>query len=378
MKGWIRRFYEESLPDMVVPGKVFTLYGPRRSGKTSLVKSYLDNRGGRIYSGTGDDLPLQELFSAQSVQRMRGAFSGYDLIFIDEAQRIPEIGMGLKIIVDNIPELSVIATGSSSFELSNRLGEPLTGRQKTALLYPVSVMELMRLQGGMEVIETLEEMLVFGSYPEVLTAGSSDAKRDYLATLRDTYLYRDILVLENLRNSDKLMDLLRLVAFQIGRDVSLSELGLNLGLSVQTVEKYLDLLEKSFVLKRVRGFSRNLRKEITKSSRYYFLDNGVRNAVISNFNPLKMRNDVGMLWENFLFAERMKTRMYRGIQADQWFWRTYDKKEIDLIEEREGKLFGYEFKWGGKHPNAPKGWLETYPEAEFLVVNRDNFLQFLE
>lgn len=377
MISWIRRYYEEIMPDMISPGKVFTLYGPRRSGKTSLVQRFLNRRGGRIFSGTGDDLPLRDLFSSQSVQKMKSAFSGYDLIFIDEAQRIPDIGLGLKIIVDHLPELSVIATGSSSFELSNRLGEPLTGRQRIGLLYPVSVMELNRESGGANVLQSLEELLLFGSYPEVLTARSIDEKKEYLSTLRDAYMYRDILVLENLRNSDKLMDLLRLVAFQIGKDVSLSELGRGLGLAVQTVEKYLELLEKSFVLKRVRAFSRNLRKEITKSSRFYFLDNGVRNAVINNFNDLRMRDDAGMLWENFLVSERMKTRTYRGIRTSQWFWRTYDRKEIDLIEERDGKLYGFEFKWGNKKPSPPKEWIESYPGAEFQVINRDNFLGFL-
>ncbi len=374
---WIYRYYQDAMSEMIKPGRVFALYGPRRSGKTSLVKRHLLQFSGKVFSGTGDDLPLRDIFSAQSVRKMKSVFSGYDLVFIDEAQRISDIGLGLKILVDAMPDIKVIATGSSSFELANRLGEPLTGRKKTGLLYPVSVMELDRQDGGANVIRRLEELLVYGSYPEVLTAESIEEKTEYLAELRDSYLYRDILILENLKKPDKLTDLLRLIAFQIGKDVSLSELGRGLGMAVQTVERYLDLLEKSFVIKRVRGFSRNLRKEITKSSRFYFLDNGVRNAVISNFNDLRTRNDIGMLWENFLMAERMKTRTYCRIEANQWFWRTYDKKEIDLVEERGGYLYGYEFKWGKKKTVPPKQWVEAYPEARYQVIDRDNFLEFL-
>ncbi len=221
-------------------------------------------------------------------------------------------------------------------------------------------------------------MLVFGSYPEVITAESFNQKKEILTLIRDSYLFKDILELENIKNSQKIFDLLRLIAFQIGHEVSLQELGTSLGMSKNTVERYLDLLEKAFVIKRVFGFSRNLRKEITKTSRFYFLDNGIRNAVIGNFNGLNNRDDIGQLWENYLFIERMKKREYKNIYASQYFWRTYDRKEIDLVEERDGKLFGYEFKWNTKKKiKAPKSWLESYSNAEFKVITPENYLNFI-
>jgi predicted AAA+ superfamily ATPase len=223
----------------------------------------------------------------------------------------------------------------------------------------------------------MPELLVFGSYPETLDKKNYAEKREYLELLRDSYLYKDILELENLRNSDKLSDILRLLAFQIGKEVSLNELSNALDLSKQTVERYLDLLEKAFVIQRVRGFSRNLRKEISKTARYYFLDNGIRNAVINNFNLLETRNDIGQLWDNFLFIERIKLRTYLNISANIYFWRTYDQKEIDLVEERDGNLFGFEFKWGDTKTKKPRLWLETYKNASYEIINRENFLGFI-
>ena len=218
---------------------------------------------------------------------------------------------------------------------------------------------------------------MYGSYPEVLTAKNMDEKREYLITLRDSYLLKDILELENIKNSSKLSDLLKLIAFQIGKEVSLNELSNALGIAKQTVERYLDLLEKSFVIKKVYGFARNLRKEITKTARYYFFDNGIRNAVINNFNDLSTRDDVSSLWENYLFMERLKRQSYYKIFSNNYFWRTYDHKEIDLVEEREGKLFGYEFKWGNKKIKPPGLWFATYKEAEYEVISRKNYIEFI-
>ena len=377
MKKYIYRFYDDKISSLLHNGKVLALYGPRRVGKTTLIKSFLENFSGKFYFGNGDDSALREILESENINRITSAFKGYDLIVIDEAQRIINVGFGLKILVDNLPECKVIATGSSSFKLSGKIGEPLTGRQKTALLYPLSALELSEEFGRMAINENLDNYLIYGSYPEVITAENTEDKKDYLVLLRDSYLFKDILELENIKNFSKLFDLLKLIAFQIGKEVSLNELSNSLEIAKQTVERYLDLLEKTFVIKRVRGFSGNLRKEVTKTSRYFFMDNGIRNAVINNFNNLSTRNDVGLLWENYLFVERIKKQTYKKIYSNNYFWRTYDKKEIDMVEERDGKLFGYEFKWGGKKKTSEKLWLETYENAEFELINKDNYLDFI-
>jgi predicted AAA+ superfamily ATPase len=377
MEKWYNRFYEQKFPDIIKAGKVLLIYGPRRAGKTSLIKHFLLSYKDKYFSGVGEDMALRELMRSQDVRRITSSFKGYQLVVIDEAQKIPGISTGLKILVDNLPQLKIIASGSSSFKLSSQLGEPLTGRYRSMFLYPLAMLELHDQFGGMDILEQLEEFLVFGTYPEVMLAENHLDKQELLVNLRDSYLFKDILELDSIRNADKLSDLLKLLAFQIGKEVSLTELGSTLGLAKQTVERYLELLEKTFVIRKVRGFSRNLRKEIAKSSRYYFLDNGIRNALINNFNNLSTRNDTGMLWENFLFVERMKKRCYSRIFANDYFWRTYDQQEIDLVEEREGRLWGYEFKWGKKRPKIPKAWLETYENAQFQCINKDNFLDFI-
>lgn len=371
------RDYDNKLSGLLKPGKALLIYGPRRVGKTFLIKRFLSTYEDRYYTGVGEDMTLRELIGSQDVQRIIGAFKGYSLIFIDEAQKIPDIALGLKIMVDHIEDLAIIASGSSSFQLSSQLGEPLTGRYSPLFLFPLAIKELYEQFGGMFIHEHLEEFLIFGTYPEVMQMDNRLDKQEYLLNLRDSYLFKDILELENIRNADKLTDLLKLLAFQIGHEVSLNELGNTLGLAKQTVERYLDLLEKAFVIKKVRGFSRNLRSEISKSSRYYFLDNGIRNALINNFNYISSRNDIGMLWENFLFLERIKKCHYSRIFTNVYFWRTYNREEIDLVEEREGQLWGYEFKWGSKRPKPPESWLETYKDAHFECISRENFLAFI-
>ncbi len=245
------------------------------------------------------------------------------------------------------------------------------------MLFPISVIELKQQFGGMHIIQNLENYLVYGMYPEILKTGNSKDKISYLFELRNSYLLKDILELENIRNADKLYDLLRLIAFQIGKEVSLSELGNALELAKQTVSRYLDLLEKTFIIKKIGGFSRNLRKEVTKTNRYYFFDNGIRNAIINNFNMVETRNDIGMLWENFMIMERIKKQHYHEIYSNNYFWRTYDQKEVDFVEERDGKLFGYEFNWKAKKTKIQQEWLNTYDNASFEIINKENFLQFL-
>ncbi len=374
---WYERYLEPDGKNSLKKSKVFVLYGPRRSGKTELIKKILPQLSGKIYSGTGDNQELRELLSSQKLSTLKSVFGNYDIVFIDEAQRVPNIGYGLKLLIDHFPEMLIIATGSSSFDLSNKIGEPLTGRNITRKLFPLSIYEMYQQFGGMEILHNLDNFLVYGTYPEVLKIDTVKEKKEYIISIRDSYLFKDILELDNIRNPSKLTDLLKLIAFQVGQLVSLNELSNNLGIAKQSVERYLDLLEKTFIIKKVSGFSRNLRKEITKTSRYYFYDNGIRNALINNFNPLDQRNDVGMLWENFLFTERLKTKEYKRIFSNDYFWRTYDHQEIDLIEERDGNLFGFEFKYKPKKTKAPKAWSKAYPEALFQVVSKENFLGFL-
>ena len=374
---WYNRYLETRTEAVLKKGKVFVLYGPRRVGKTELIRKLIAGVEGKVFTGTGDNQEVRELLSAQKLSQLQSAFGSYQLVFIDEAQRIPEIGFGLKLLIDHFPEMIILVTGSSSFDLSNKIGEPLTGRNTLRTLFPVSVLELNEQFGGMYVLQKLEELLVYGAYPEVLNASSLDDKKEYLMSIRDSYLLKDVLELENVKNPSKLNDLLKLLAFQIGQEVSLNELSNNLGIAKQSVERYLDLLEKTFVIKKVGGFSRNLRKEIVKTARYYFWDNGIRNALINNFNPISQRDDMGMLWENFLFMERLKTKSYSRIFSNDYFWRTYDRQEIDLVEERDGKLYAFEFKWKPKNVKAPKAWQDAYPDAEYQVVSKENFLEFL-
>ena len=316
--------------------------------------------------------------ASQNRQTLDEVLADAELLIIDEAQRIPEIGLNLKILIDNHPETTIIATGSASFALANSINEPLTGRKITFTLYPLSYPEISQSFGALETKSQLEQWLIWGGYPEIVTSPLHLRAR-LIGELVGSYLFRDLLELVGLRRADKLVDLLRLLAFQIGREVSLNELATNLGINRQTVERYLDLLEKVFVIYRVGGFSRNLRKEITKNARYYFFDNGVRNSLIQNFNPLALRDDVGQLWENFLMIERIKAHEYAGHNVNRYFWRTYDQKEIDLIEEQQGQLFGFEFKWGtsGFKRTTRQSFLSAYPHAQLQTVNQENFVEFL-
>ena len=373
----IPRYYKDLTPH-IRPNKALIIFGPRQAGKTTLLKDYLDGQKGKIKYKleSGDDIIAQEAIGSQDFAKIKKYAKGYELIAIDEAQKIKNAGWGLKIMVDEIPGIKIIATGSSSFELAGQVGEPLTGRKINLTLYPVSQMELRNLYNNYELESHLEEFMVYGSYPEVVANDDVDEKRRILNEIVGSYLLKDILEMEKVKGSKVLLDLLRLLAFQVGNEVSLSELGRQLGLDYKTVERYLDLFEKSFIVYNLRGFSRNLRKEITKKSKYYFLDNGIRNAIIANFNPFNLRDDVGALWENFMFTEMIKSGSYKNRYANRYFWRTWDQKEIDYIEEREGKLFAYEFKWNDK-AKTPKEFLETYPNAEFKIINKDNYLDFI-
>ena len=374
---YIPQKHLENLKNLVQPNKVIVIYGPRRCGKTTLLKKFLESINEKYLFVNGEDIFVQEQLNNQSIIKLKNFVGDYKLLAIDEAQRIPNIGLNLKLIVDNIEDIRIVVTGSASFDLYQKLGEPLTGRKITLRLFPLAQLELAKIEKPYETKANLETRLIFGSYPEVILAKDNREKITYLRELASSYLCKDILEMNGLKHSDKLIRILQLLAFQIGSEVSHSEIAAQVGINKKTVEKYFDLLEKVFVIFKIRGFSRNLRKEVSKSPKYYFYDLGVRNVLINNFNPLNLRNDVGMLWENYIISERIKKQEYTSIQANNYFWRTYDKKEIDFIEERGGKLYGYEIKFEPKQILPPKDWRETYPHSEFLVISQDNYLEFI-
>ncbi|MCF7794926.1 ATP-binding protein [Patescibacteria group bacterium] len=363
-----------SIKENIQKNKVLILYGARRVGKTTLLNDFLKNISLKYKLDNGDNIRLQELLQSQDFNKIKDYVEGYELIAIDEAQQIPNIGMALKIIVDQVRDIHVIVTGSSSFDLSQQVGEPLTGRKKTFTLYPFSQLEMNFKYNKHELRERLEDFLIFGSYPDVVLAKTREEKINILNELVDSYLLKDVLALDNIKFSKKLLDLLKSLSLQVGNLVSLNELSQQVGLDVKTVDRYLDLLEKSFVIKRLGGFSRNLRNEITNKSKYYFLDNGIRNALISQFNYIDKRDDVGALFENFLIMDKMKNNSLIG---NYYFWRNYEGKEIDLIEEKEGIIFAYEFKWNKFKAVAPKNFVDTYRKSRFEVINKDNYLDFL-
>lgn len=374
----LKRIYDD-LSIFLKPNKVLVIYGARQTGKTTLLRKFLADQGDhfRYKLDSGDNINIQAVLSSGDFKKILEYAKGYDLLAIDEAQRIKGIGLGLKILVDQIPDIKIIVTGSSSFDLAGQIGEPLTGRKTTLTLFPLSQIEMGYLYNDYDLKNHLEDFLVFGGYPEVLTADGWKNKKMILEELVGSYLLKDILELEKVKSSKLLLDLLRLLAFQIGSEVSLSELGKQLGIDNKTVARYLDLFEKSFILVNLRGFSRNRRKEITSKSKYFFLDNGIRNAVIANFNALDLRDDIGKLWENFLVAERLKKQSYKQLYANNYFWRTWDQKEVDWVEERDGKLFGFEFKWKNKSRRSSKGWTDSYPDATLEIINNENYLEFV-
>ncbi|MFA4818182.1 MAG: ATP-binding protein [Parcubacteria group bacterium] len=355
--------------------KVIIIYGPRQAGKTTLIKSLLASMGAKYEYFTGDDLYAQNLFGKNELESLKRVLKN-DIVVIDEAQKIENIGLSLKLIFDNLP-MKIIASGSASFDLANKLNESLTGRTKTFWLYPMAYAEIKEKYRKTSPEIAIEEMLRFGMYPKVHTLENDDEKENYLYEYLNNYLYKDILAFAGVRKPKKVVDLLTLLALQVGKEVAISELAQNLSLSQKAVESYLDILEKMFVIMNLRGFSRNLRKEISKTSKYYFMDVGLRNALVRNFNPLNLRSDAGDLFENWLIIEKIKAANIFEKPANFYFWRTYDQQEIDLIEERAGKLRGYEIKWKKKNAKAPEEWLKTYENSSFEIINRDNYSEFI-
>ncbi len=357
--------------------KIIVLYGARQVGKTTLVKSLLKRHFKKVLEINADQKKYQDILSSTDLNQLKRLVTGYNLLFIDEAQRIPNIGLNLKIIHDNIPNLKIVATGSSSFELANKINETLTGRTWTYTLFPISVLEWREIYNPFEIDEKLSEFLTYGMYPEIFSYENELDKMDYLKELINSFLYKDLLELSQIKNSGKIYDLLRMLAFQIGSPVSYSELGKKLGLSTDTVISYIDLLEKVFVIYRMPGFSKNLRKEITKNKKIYFFDVGVRNALIEDFTNPEKRPDIGHLWENFIISERIKRNSYLRAHLNSFFWRTYTGAELDYVEQGSGQLSGVEIKWGDKKVKAPKSWLENYPRADFRTINSKNYQDFV-
>jgi uncharacterized protein len=368
----------ENIIRKLQPNKVVILLGARRVGKTVLVREILKQVNEPVLVMNGEDIRVHDNLVTQSAENYRKLLGAHRFLYIDEAQKIPDIGQKLKLMIDEIEGLKVIISGSSSLDIRQNTGEPLTGRKYTFNLFPLSESEYNQVENRISKVDKIQERLVFGCYPELLHLPDMSDKRDYLNEMVSSYLLKDILAYEDIRNSQKIFNLLRLIAFQVGSEVSLQELGGQLGISKNTVEKYLDLLSKVFILHKVEGFSRNHRKEITKNAKWYFWDNGIRNAVIANFNAIESRNDVGSLWENYMISERLKFQEYNRISANNYFWRTYDQQEIDWVEERDGGLFGFEFKWNASAIKVPTKWQNYYPDAGFEVIHKGNFEHWLQ
>ncbi len=377
--NFLERGIDTLFSKRVLPNKVLILLGARRVGKTAFIKNYLATIPKENYLHlNGEDIQDADLLKERSVANYKRLLNKVKLLVIDEAQNIPDIGLILKLIVDSIDDIKVIATGSSVFDLSNKLGEPLVGRKNTIYLFPLAQMEFAKYENFKETTQKLEERMLFGSYPELEQYLDWEEKINYLKEIMNSYLLKDILVYEGIKQSNKILDLLKLIAFQIGQEVSLQELARQLGISKNTVESYLDLLSKVFVIYKVPGFSKNLRKEVTKSNRWYFYDNGIRNAIIANFSRLDSRTDVGALWENYLASERIKNQNYTQKTVSNYFWRTYDQQELDWLEEENGILRGYEFKWNeNRKAKIPTAFAKAYPEASFEVINKQNYLDFI-
>ncbi|MCY4661276.1 MAG: ATP-binding protein [Acidobacteria bacterium] len=374
----IPRALLEPLRHAVAPNRVVVVHGPRRIGKTTLIRQYMRQHDPDALLVSGEDIDVRAFLESQSVARLRAFVGRRRTLIVDEAQHVRQIGLNLKLLADHVDGLRIIATGSSSFDLAQQTGEPLTGRKRTLLLLPLAQLELREIEPAHETKAQLPMRLIYGSYPEVVLMESTEDREVYLKELISSYLFKDILQLEGVRHADKLLRLLQALAFQIGKEVSVAELGTRLAMSRNTVERYLDLLEKAYVIYGRLGFSRNLRKEIAKSRRYYFYDNGIRNGLINNFNPLPLRDDTGALWENYVVVERLKCNLYTGRRVESYFWRTYDRQEIDLVEERDGRLDGAEMKWSPKPGlRPPRAWREAYPDSSFRVVDRENYLDFI-
>lgn len=378
MMNYINRELQTKLTESLKPNRASILLGPRRVGKSILIKQIVGSLGIKHLLLNGENPAVQEEFKNRNLSNLKRLIGNNELLVIDEAQKIPQMGQIAKFIIDEIDGIKIMLTGSSAYDINNEFGEPLTGRKRTFSLYPFSENELLDANGYITLKDNLENRLIYGNYPEVSKIDSNTEKREYLDDLVSSYLLKDILAFDSIRNSSKIFDLLRLIAFQIGNEVSYNEIATKLSISKNTVERYLDLLSKVFIIFRLGGYSNNLRKEITKSQKWYFFDTGVRNTIIANLNPISLRNDIGQIWENYVISERVKRQSYNKILSNNFFWRTYDKQEIDWLEERDGNLFAYEIKWSDrKKPKKPAAFAKAYPDSKFKVITPQNYHDFI-
>ena len=371
----IQRSIETEIQNELGKGKAIVILGARQVGKTTLLKEMFKERE-QILFLNGDESDVRAMLEHPTSTALKAIIGDKKTLIIDEAQRITDIGLKLKLIIDNIPGVQVIATGSSSFELANRINEPLTGRKWEHRMFPLSFGELVGQNGLLEEKRMLRHRLVYGTYPDMVV--NEGEERRILKELSEDYLYKDILAFDKIKKSDRLVKLLQALAFQVGSQVSYNEIGQICGLSGGTVENYIDILEKCYIVFRLGSFSRNLRNELKSSRKIYFYDNGIRNAIIANFNPMDLRNDTGALWENFIVSERVKANSYNARFCNSWFWRTAQQQEVDYLEEEDGKLSAYEFKYNPKRAaRAPITFTKSYPEASFKVITPDNIEEFL-
>lgn len=357
--------------------KVIVLLGARRVGKTELIKKLIEKVTEKVLFLNGDDIETHNLLEIQSTANFKRLLGDTKFLIIDEAQEIPSIGKKLKLMVDTIEDLKILVTGSSAFEINNQLGEPLVGRMKTINLYPISQLEFSKTENLLQTRNNLEDRLILGSYPELSHISNREDKISYLKELVNTQLLRDIFAFEGIKKRDKIIALLQIIAFRTGSELSLESVGRDLQISKNTVEKYLDLFSKVFIIYSVSGFSRNRDNEITKMKKWYFVDNGIRNAIINSFNPLNSREDVGRLWENYLNSERIKKMSYNQNFVYDYFWRTHTKQEIDRIEEKDEQLSAFEYKYGKIKAKIPTEFAKSYPEAGFEIINQDNYLDYI-
>lgn len=371
----IERILGKTIEQRLWQGKAIIVFGARQVGKTTMLKKMLQEREDVLWLN-GDEQDVRNLFDNISSTRLKTIIGQKKIVVIDEAQRIINIGLGVKLITDNIPDVQVIATGSSSFDLSNKVREPLTGRKFEYMMYPLSFAELMKHNGLLEEKRLLSHRLVYGSYPDVVN--SLGDERAILGELADSYLYKDILMFDKIKKSDKLVKLLQALAFQVGSEVSFNELAQTCGLDPKTVENYVQLLEQAYIIFRLGSFSRNLRNELKFARKIYFWDCGIRNAIIGNFQMPESRLDMGALFENYIIAERLKKLRYQKSYAKSYFWRTSAKQEIDYIEDMDGKIIAFEFKWNPKRKaSVPLSFSRSYVDAEFQVITPDNYEDFL-
>ena len=371
----IQRFLTQKIDDYLHKGKAILLLGGRQIGKTTLLQQlFLENDD--IIWLNGDELDVQAMFSNTSADRLRNTFGNKKIVVIDEAQRISDIGLRMKLITDQIKDIQLIATGSSAFELANVVNEPLTGRKWEFKMYPLSFAEMVAHHGLLKEKRLLPQRLVYGCYPEVVTSEGNE--REILKYLTDSYLYKDILTFNKIKKSDALIKLLQALAYQVGSQVSYNELSQIVGIDSKTVEVYIQLLEQCYIIFRLPSFSRNMRNELKNSKKVYFYDNGIRNALISNFSPIEIRTDTGALWENFIISERLKFAEYNDVWSNRYFWRTKEQNEIDYIEERDGTLYAYEFKFNPKKKvKIPNSFLQNYPTAVFKEITPENMEDFI-